>query len=371
MQLEQASVNHLQLPLRSIYSGAHHPELDTLESILVTVTNAQGVRGIGTADTVQGYSQLTHQEVKRATVDLLNHVFDEEPENYNQLRELCKRESPEANAQCAVEMAFLDLFAKRADVTVGEFLGGTLGEDQQLNAWVGFDEPDAMAAEAREWGERGFESVKIKLNGEQSVDIERIETVCDEVADDMEVRADANCAYEDVDDAIEVARAVEEYPLSHFEQPIPKDDIRGLKRLTNSTSITIMADECLTDLSRVQRVLREEAADRLKLKILRLGGIGNTRTALDLAELHGIPCVIGHGFCLSPAASTEVQFTLSHGNVYSPVETVGPLKVADEPFKPALDIRDGRMQIPDGAGIGLELAENQLEAYLESSETIS
>lgn len=371
MQLEQASVNHLQVPLQGVYSGAHHPELDTLESILVTVTDTHGVRGIGTADTVQGYSQLTHEEVKQATVDLLNHVFDEEPENYNQLQELCKRKSPEANAQCAVEMAFLDLFAKRADVTIGEFFGGTLKDDQQLNAWVGFDEPDVMAAEAREWCDRGFESLKIKLNGNQSVDIERIKTVCDEVADDMEVRADANCAYEDVDAAIEVARAVEGDPLAHFEQPIPKDDIEGLKRLTNSTSITIMADECLTDLSRVQRVLREDAADRLKLKILRLGGIANTRIALDLAELHGIPCVIGHGFCLSPAASTEIQFTLSHGNVYSPVETVGPLKIANEPFEPALDISDGRMQIPKGAGIGLDLADDQLDEYLKSSETIS
>lgn len=370
MEFDQATVNHLQVPLQGVYSSAHHPDLDTIDSILVTISDHDGVRGIGTADTVSGYSVHTHEEVKRASVELLRHVLTEQPDNYNQFRALCERFPAESNARCAVEMAFLDLYTRRTGVTIGEFLGGTLADSQSLNAWVGFDDPDVMADEARDWVDRGFDSLKIKLNGDRDTDVERIRTVCEAIGDDAGVRADANCAYRDVDAAIEVAHAVEEYSLSHLEQPIPKDDVRGLKRLTESTSVPIMADECLTDVTRVRQVLEEAAADRLKLKILRLGGIDATRTALDLAEVHGVQCVIGHGFCLSPAASAEIQLTLSHGNVYTPVETVGPLKTIDEPFEPCLDMRHGRVTVPDEPGIGLELDDGSLEEYLQSREIV-
>lgn len=370
MQIEHASVNHLHVPLAGVYSGAHHPELDTLQSILVTISDDEGRQGIGTADTVEGYSQQTHEEVKAGTAELLRELSRRQPRNYTQLLELCRETGPGPNAQCAVETAFLDLYARRQGISLGELFGGTLADEQRLNAWVGFDEPGAMASEAREWRDRGFDSLKIKLSGDRDLDIERIRAVCDAVGGKMEVRADANCAYEEVGEAIEVARAVASEPLAHFEQPVPKDDIRGLKRLTVATSVTIMADECLTDMSRVQEVLETGAADRLKLKILRLGGFAETRTALDLARLYGVECVIGHGFCLAPAASAEIQLTLSHGNVYTPVETVGPLKTVAEPFDSDLEIENGGARIPGGPGLGVELDADRLEDYLQSRETI-
>lgn len=366
MRIDNASVNHLQVPLAGVYSGAHHPELDTLKSILVTISDDEGRQGIGTADTVEGYSQQTHEAVQAETAELLRELAQRQPKNYTQLLELCKEVDLGANAQCAVETAFLDLYTREKGISLGELFGGTLANEQRLNAWVGFDDPETMATEAQEWRDRGFDSLKIKLSGERDLDIERMRTVSDAVGDVMEVRADANCAYEDVSEAIEVAQAVESYPLEHFEQPVPKDNIPELKQLTAATSMTIMADESLTDMSRVQEVLEKGAADRLKLKILRLGGFANTRIALDLAGLYGVKCVIGHGFCLTPAASAEIQFTLSHGNVYTPIETVGPLKMVEEPFESSLVIADGEAQIPNEPGLGVELDEDRLEDYLQS-----
>jgi L-alanine-DL-glutamate epimerase-like enolase superfamily enzyme len=371
MRIDRASVHSLRVPLDAAYSGAHHPDLDTLNSVLVTVTDDAGRRGIGTADTVRGYSELTHEAVHREAADVLRSVAVEERLNYTRFLRHCARTSPEANARCAVETAVLDLYTRRKGLTLGEFFGGLVADTQPLNAWIGFDDPGAMAAEASEWRKRGFDSLKIKLTGDRDRDIERVDAVCEAVGDGMEVRADANCAYETVDDAVAVARAVEGSGLSHFEQPIAKDDICGLKRLTDATAVPIVADECLTDLSRVRTVLERNAADRLKLKILRLGGFARTRIALDLADFHGVRCIIGHGFCLSPAASAELCLTLSHGNVYTPIETVGPLKTAATPFGPPLQIDDGRMRVPDSDGLGVELDNERLDDFLESSTRIS
>lgn len=370
MNLRSAGIHQLEVPLAGTFRAAHHPDLGSQESVLVVLETTDGLRGIGTADPVPGYSRVaTRETADILATDILPQVLAGGIDNPNQLNRVLDRIEGAANAKCAVESAFLDLYGKTRGDTVVEWLGGRLEDRVTLNAWVGFDEPDAMADEARSWVDRGFTSMKIKLQGDAETDLRRVRAVFDAVGDEADVRADANEAY-DLETAIDVARALEELPLVHFEQPIPGDDLAGLETLTNATSTTIMADECLTHLGRVRRVLQRGAADRLKLKILRLGGVSNTRLALDYARVHGVACVVGHGFCLSPAASAELQLIASHRNVFGAAETVGPLKMADEPFEPVIDLDEGSARLPEGPGLGVELVEEKLARYRTTGRTI-
>ncbi len=370
MNVRSADIHRLEVPLDGTYRSAHHPDLGAVRSLLVVLESDDGVRGIGTADAVPGYSRVPHEETEEtlATV-LLPEVLAGAFDNPNELKRFLDGVDGAANAKCAVESAFVDLYARARGETVAEYLGGPLEDTVALNAWVGFDEPDAMASEARAWVDRGFESMKVKLDGDAETDLERVRAVFDAVGGEADVRADANESY-DLETAVEVATALEEFPLVHFEQPIPGDDLEGLEALTNSTATPIMADECLTDLDRVRRVLERGAADRLKLKVLRLGGLSNTRVALDYAQVHGVQCVVGHGFCLSPAASAELQLIASHRNVFGAAETVGPLKLAEEPFEPTVDMAGGRATLPDGPGLGVELVDESLETFRLSGRTV-
>lgn len=362
VNVRTAEVHRLEVPLDDTYRSAHHPELRVVRSLLV-VLEADDARGIGTADAVPGYSRGSSEATEETlATDLLPEVLANGFDNPNQLKRFLEGIDGAANAKCALESAFIDLYARTHGETVVEYLGGRLDETVALNAWVGFDEPEVMAEKARAWVDRGFESMKIKLDGDADTDLARVRAVFDAVGGEADIRADANEAY-DLQTAIEVARALEEFPLVHFEQPIAGDDLAGLERLTNATTTPIMADECLVDLDRVRRVLERGAADRLKLKILRLGGVLNTRIALDYAQVHGVGCVVGHGFCLSPAASAELQLIASHPNVFGAAETVGPLKLADEPFEPTVDMAGGTATLPDGPGLGVELDDESLMTY--------
>lgn len=370
MDVRSAEIHQLEVPLAGTYRSAHHPDLGSLQSVLVVLDTADGLRGIGTADPVPGYSRAAIEEIADtlATV-ILPAVIRNSFENPNQLDRFLDRLDGAANAKCAIESAFLDLYGKVRGVPIVECLGGRLDDRVPLNAWVGIDEPEVMADEARSWVDRGFASMKIKLDGDAETDLERVRAVFDAVGTEADIRADANEAY-DLGTAIEVARELEAVPLVHFEQPIPADDLTGLQALTDSTSTTIMADECLTDLGQVQRVLERGAADRLKLKILRLGGVSRTRIALDYAQLRGVSCVVGHGFCLSPAASAELQLIGSHPNVFGGAETVGPLKLADEPFESAVEFAGGFASLPDEPGLGVGLDVKRLGAFRTAGHTV-
>lgn len=370
MKVCSSKIHHLEVPLEGTYSSAHHPDLRTMQSLLVVLKTANGMRGIGTSDAIQGYSKITHTETEKIlATEFLPEILDRALANPNQLKQFFNQIDGAANAKCAIESAFIDLYGKVHGETIGEYLGGRLEDTIDLNAWIGFDEPDVMASEARSWVNRGFTSMKIKLNGNAETDIERVQAIFDEVGGEADIRADANESY-DLETAIEVSKALEEFPLVHFEQPIPEDDLEGLKELTDATTTTIMADECLTDIDRVRQVLKMDAADRLKLKILRLGGVMNTRVALDYAQLHGVSCVVGHGFCLSPAASAELQLIAGHGNVFGAAETVGPLKMVDEPFEPSMDMAGGTVILSNEPGLGVELDDEKLETYSKKVHSI-
>lgn len=359
MGLERATIHRLDVPMAGSFGSAHHRDFREMESTLV-VLQGDGVVGLGTADATPGYSIQTHDEIETTLRDdLVPHVLAADPSNPNRLLDVLAEFPGVPNAKCALEVAFLDWYGRRRDQPLVDVLGGARRTDVPLNGWVGIDDPDAMAENAREWRDEGYTSLKIKLSGESDLDVERVAAVCDAVADDgVAVRADVNAGY-DVETAITVAQAIEPYPVTHLEQPVPKNDLDGLARVTASTSTPIMADEAIVTPRDAFEVLRRGAADRIKVKILRMGGVLQTRQVLDAAALAGVPAVLGHGFGLTPATSAELALAAAHGNVFGPVESVGPLKMADEPFSP-ITIAGGRATLPMGTGLGITLDQDRL-----------
>lgn len=370
MKLNSGTVHRLKVPMHASYGSAHHRDFTEMESTLVTLSG-DGVTGIGTADATPGYSIQSHNEIESALVtDLLPQVLDKTPDNPNQLCDVVPNIEAHPNAVCALEMAYLDWYGKTHEVAVTDILAGARRKRVPLNGWVGIDDPDVMAEEARRWLADGYDSIKIKLSGDPDADINRVQAVCEAVCDEgMDVRADVNAGY-DVETGIYVARELEQFPLAHLEQPVPKDDLDGLKRVTESTSTTIMADESIVTAGDAFEIIRRSAADRIKIKILRMGGVLKTRQVLDAAELAGVSCVLGHGFGLTPATSTELSLAAAHGNVFGPVEAVGPLKMEEEPFS-TLQIADGMAVLATGHGHGIDLIEDILPEFATQSITVN
>ena len=365
MELSDVDVYRLDIPLNDTYeiAGAATAALDT---ILVVLADADGHRGLGTADPIAGHPipQTAAEIVDGLVDDLLPTIADRTPQSPNELLDRFDAVVGQENGKCALEMAFLDLFCRRADVSLADFFGGALVDREPLNAWVGVDDPRAMATDARRWRDRGFESMKMKIDGTPDLDIERVKAVRAAIGDDMQLRVDANEGYANVETAIEVAGRLEAFDLAHIEQPVPRADLAGLAEITAATPIPILADEPILSPADGYRVVKADAADRLKFKILKSGGTIPVRRGLDLGSAAGVDCVVGHGFCTAPAASAELQLAATHRGIARPVETVGPLKIRDAPFTGGVVITDGTATVPDGPGLGVGLDDDRLEEFV-------
>jgi o-succinylbenzoate synthase len=130
--------------------------------------------------------------------------------------------------------------------------------------------------------------VKVAEPGQTAADDRaRVEEVRDALGPDGAIRVDANGAW-DVDTAVARLRELDgAVGLEYAEQPCPGlDDLAALRRRVD---VRIAVDEGVRRSADPRRVDLRQAADVVVLKVQPLGGV---RAALEVAEAHGLPCVV-------------------------------------------------------------------------------
>ncbi len=129
----------------------------------------------------------------------------------------------------------------------------------------------------------GFPAVKVKLR--VPADVDRVARVRDAVGPHVEVRIDANGAW-DVETAVEVLERLRRHDVALAEQPVAS--LAELAEVRRRSPVPIAADECVRSVRDAHELRRLGAADVVVLKVQPLGGV---RTALEVADAAGIPAL--------------------------------------------------------------------------------
>jgi L-alanine-DL-glutamate epimerase-like enolase superfamily enzyme len=364
MKIERVEVYGVAVPLIGEYKTAHSSK-SIQRSVLVRITGSDGQVGLGNVDPSPGYSKDTIDATLRVLQTILAPlVAGMDPANIHQLLS-CMDAATEGylDAKAAIEMACVDLAARASGISVHSYLGGAVKETLLFNAWIGILPPDVAASEAVEWQQRGFKSAKIKVGGSIEADRDRVKAIREAVGPDFNLRIDANAGY-DADTSIALARMVAPYNLQLFEQPVPAEDLAGMARVRREAGgVPIMADESVLDHASLIRIIRAGAADLVKVKVMKQGGLLNTRRMIATAEAAGIRCVIGHGFGLGVNTMAEIMLAATSHNVIDGLECVGPLKTADDIVTHKLDLSGGILSLPAGPGLGVTLSPEKFQRY--------
>jgi len=334
------------------------------KSVVVRVIAADGSVGLGNIDPSPGYSlETVDQSLAALRERLAGAVRGQDAANPHRVLEAMDAAlGGYLDAKAAIEMACVDLTARRLGIAVHAYLGGALVDRVSFNAWIGIMPPDDAAAEARRWFDRGFRSAKIKVGGDPLADRDRVKAVRDAVGPSMRLRADANAGY-DAATAIELGRMLEPFDLQLFEQPVPADDLAGMAKVRGSIGIPVMADESITDHASLIAVIRTGCADIVKVKVMKQGGVIRCRRMVETAAAAGLRVVIGHGFGLGINTLAEIMVAATSRAVLDGLECVGPLKTADDIVASKLDLGAGSLPLPAGPGLGATLDEEKVARY--------
>lgn len=334
------------------------------KSAVVRITTADGTVGLGNIDPSPGYSLETiEQSLGALRQHLAPAVQGHDAGNPHRINEVMDAAlAGYLDAKAAIEMACVDAFARHLGIAVHEYLGGAVADDLAFNAWIGILPPDEAAREAASWHERGFRSAKIKVGGDIRADRDRVQAVREAVGSGMQLRVDANAGY-GVEQAIELGKLLEPFDLQLLEQPVAADDLDGMARVKQAIGIPVMADEAITDHASLIAVIRKQCADIVKFKVMKQGGFLNCRRMVETATAAGLRVVIGHGFGLGINTVAEIMLASTSRSVLPGLECVGPLKTVDDIVTVKLDLGRGRLALPAGSGLGVELDEAKLERY--------
>jgi len=265
-------------------------------------------------------------------------------------------------AKAAIEMALLDLKGRALGVPVHSLLGGALTPDVTLNAWIGTVAPEQAAREAAEWVRRGFSTAKIKVSGSGDQGIARVAAVRAAVGDRLALRVDFNESLT-LAEAVSCIRRLEPYALTLVEQPIARTDIAGLAEIRRAIGIPLMADESVTGPASLMEIIRRGAADIVKVKVMKQGGLLRTRQMIDCAAAAGLRVVIGHGFGLTLSTLAEAAVAATSDAVIPGCEAVGPLKMAGDVVTEPVKLGGGVLHLVDAPGMGATIDAGALKRY--------
>lgn len=196
-----------------------------------------------------------------------------------------------ALAMAAVDTALWDLRCHRAKLPLHLAAGGAQASVPMYNTeggWLHL-ETSELVEDALRAKEAGFGGAKIKIGRPHvSEDAARLRAVRDAVGPAFEVMTDANQAFA-VDEAIRRARALEEFDVAWFEEPLPADDLGGHVRLARSTSVPVAVGESLYSALHFREYLQAGACSVVQVDCARIGGITPWLKVAHLAETYNMP----------------------------------------------------------------------------------
>ena len=358
MKITRVTSEILRIPIRhegSLGVG----KLAEIENVLVRVETDAGLTGIGESSPWPVFAENCWSVKAALDHYLAPCVVGENPFDLERL--VLKMDQHLADtpfAKAAIDMALHDLVGKALGQPVYALLGGLVQERITMSYSIANQDVEKDAREVEWLLGRGVRVFKIKVGVvAPAVDRERVRAIRALVGADGDIRLDYNQSIK-VDQAIRILRDLEQYAPTFIEQPTPRWDVDNLAKIAAAIDTPIMADEAVFSPADAVRVVRQQAADLISIKLMKPGGIRRSQRIAAIAEAAGIPCYAGAMWESGVGIAASLHFMAATPNVrygsdfYIPYFLMQHDIVRDPPR-----FADGCVYVPHGAGLGVELDE--------------
>ncbi|MBX3396877.1 MAG: dipeptide epimerase [Phycisphaerae bacterium] len=243
----------------------------------------------------------------------------------------------------AVDAAIHDWIGKRHGVPTVEWLGLNPKNHPLTSFTIGIDDSEIVAAKTRDAAE--FPILKVKVGtpeGDQALRVIRRN------APDKLIRVDANMGWT-VRQALEALPELKESRVEFVEQPLPANDIDGLRRLREAAILPIIADESCVRPADVLRLAG--CVDGINIKLGKCGGIRPALKMIHLAKAYGMKIMLG---CMIES-SLGIAAAAQLAPLVDWLDLDGHLLISNDPFT-GIDGRCGRLRIGGGPGLGVTVS---------------
>ncbi len=269
-------------------------------------------------------------------------------------------------AKAALEMAVLDVQLRAEGVSLRSFLGGT-SDAVLAGVAVGIMASVEELLEAvTAYVEAGYRRVKLKI--EPGWDVEPVCAVRERFGGGLLVQVDANGSYRRTD-ALHLAE-LDRFSLLLIEQPLEEEDLLGHAALARQIRTPVCLDESIVSADSAASAIALGACSVVNVKPGRVGGLLEARAIHALCVSKGVPVWCGGmletgiGRAANLALASLPGFTL-------PGDISASDRYFSEDITPPFVLEDGRIAVPTGPGLGVQVLLPVLDALTTRSATFT
>ncbi len=307
----------------------------------VTLTDADGVQGLGEAAPSAFYGE-TADTVVAALEALRPIVAGADPWALEDLEATMARAlHGNAAARAAVSAAAHDLVGRRLGVPLYKLWGLTAANAPPSSFTIAIAPTEDELVRRVEQAS-AYPVLKVKLGTDRDDDIVR---AVRGAAPGKVIRVDANAAWTPKH-AVAMIERLARYGVEFVEQPVPPDDVEGLRFVRERSALPIIADESCVTSADIPRLVG--AVDGINIKLAKCGGLREAQRMIAAARAHGMRVMMG---CMIET-SLGITAAAHLAPLLDYADLDGAALLADDPYMGAT-ITGGRIGIPDAPGLGV------------------
>jgi L-alanine-DL-glutamate epimerase-like enolase superfamily enzyme len=333
-----------------VYGGQGHPFAPKSQVVVVKLTDEDGFEGTATCLAERSTRvPLAYLHDFLAHVVLGRDVFDREAIWQDIWREDRHLVFYPLYVTGAVDVCLWDLASTRAGLPLYKYIGACRDSLPVYYSTAFMDTLDQYVAAVEDCKRSGYSAFKV--HSKDLPDIYR--AVRDAAGSEMVLMADpaADMTY---DQALRLGRLLERLDYRWLEEPFRDWHLSKYAKLCNSLDIPIAATEATAGGPwGVAQAVLQGAVDIVRADVSWKSGVTGTLKIAHLAEACGLNCEV-HSTLMGPMdiANLHVSCAISNCDWF---ELHVPAEMLQFPMKEPYPLRDGRIYVPTGRGLGIQI----------------
>ncbi|NKQ58477.1 mandelate racemase/muconate lactonizing enzyme family protein [Amycolatopsis sp. K13G38] len=367
MKITEIVLDRLRIDLDPPLRAAWDPRpREHFDATIVRVHTDEGVTGIGSGDTMDGFDSARDHFLGEDPLDIARHVKAIETANFH------------GGRFWPLEAALWDIIGKVAGLPVATLFGNSTRALPAYASSAELKSPQERVETAWQVREAGFQAMKIRIDRALIEDgVAAVAAVRDALGPGFTIMVDLNQSWRMAGDTAtatdlattrQLVRRLAELDVFWVEEPLPYPDVEGFRQLRmDNPGLRIAAGEMHHSVPELLRYLEDDVLDVYQMDVVLAVGMHRARTLAELAQLKHrafTPHSWTNGIGL--LANLHVAAGVGAGPFFEyPFDPPGwtPQRRDFMLTEPVLVNAGGKLEVPQRPGLGVELDEEAVRRW--------
>ena len=369
-KITRITLHRVKVPMRQLYVSALYMRRTT-ERIVIELETADGQRGFGETNGTDEVLQIVQRMAQK--------LLGQDPLDRLRLRHLIagptvgsRNGFAEWAALAGLDMALFDWAGRHHNMPIWQLLGGS-GDHRDFEAVAHIpalllDEPIDRSELPRRFADPatvhqivehalhlhrdpGFTAFKMKCTGTSPEwDVRILTALHEALGPDVKLRWDPNASYPPAQATV-LCQQLEHLNLEYYEDPI--HGIPGMAQLRRRMKTPLATNMCVVTFDHLVHFLRQPCVDVVLADLVMWGGIQGMAELGAVAPLFGFDMTIHSAFECGLGMAANLQVATALEPVRRAID-FGLENMVNELIVPHIPVRNGRVAVPDGPGLGVQ-----------------